>query len=118
MDEIVLDNKLIDRLEFIEDRFNITLSNFLVLSRNDDLDVYCDVTSNIATIESKQFWINAALYDQNNNILAYSKGLPENLDTTSIRERNKFSGYHRFRIRFFNLMFDVSGIKRILVFPS
>lgn len=118
MNKIELDNILIDRLEMIEERFNISISNFLIQYCPDDLDVFCDVTSNTATNISKQFWINAALYDQNNNILAHSRDLPNNPEATSIRERNKFNGFHRSRIRFFNLGFDISEIKRILVFPS
>ena len=118
MDIIELDNSLIERIEMLENRFNITLSNFLIQFSPNDLNVYCDAVSNSATNETKQVLINAAIYDQNNNILAHSIDAPVNRNYTNMKDYNKFSGYYRYRMRFFSIDFDISEIKRILVFPS
>lgn len=118
MDILELDNSLIEQIEMLENRFNITLSNFLIQYSLNDLNIYCDAVSDSVTNETKHISINAAIYDQNNNILAHSKDAPINRNYTNIKENNKFSGYYRFRIRFFSIDFDISEIKRILIFPS
>lgn len=97
----------IEHFEAIEEQFGITLQNFSVkVEGENSLDLFCEVLALDGKVEKKNFTIEAAIYDSDNDIIYH----------TSLHSSD-FKGFEVYHFGTIRLDITVDEISKIRIYP-